>query len=283
VSRSGVLMDTMWQLKKPTTKIGKTFSKILHSGMILSDRLDRGVAYIGGLEKAKDLGYFGPKENVGKITWERLQDLAASGVDIEKGLDFAYSVVARSNFMYTNANVQTFVRENPMMGQFKSFPVRQAEMAANIRRVAKEAKAQNMEPEKFAALKAAQGEYEYVDAVAKYRRLLMATVAAGFGAMGLTAAGITQRIWPYHMMSVLSPPMMFAADTYKMLQKALDDKLSQKEFEQWLREGARTFVPGAGFAIREMAAPPKKKKHLGMEPPPRTNWKQMEPVPIPRE
>ena len=262
VARSGVLQDTLWRLNQPKTRFGKTFSTALHSGMIYSDLIDRGVAYIGGLEKAKDMGMFGDPDKVGDITWERLNQLAAEGVDIEKGLDFAYGVVARSNFMYTNANVQQFIREHPIAGMFKSYAMRQAEFFSNMRTLAKEAKAQSMEPEDYAALKAARGQYEYIDAVAKYRRLLMSTTIAAIGALGFTAAGINQRIWPYHLASLLSPPIVFGYDTVNLINKTIEGNATEKMWSAWLRESIRTFVPGAGWLTREWNESEKKKKSL---------------------
>jgi hypothetical protein len=260
VARSGILMDTMWRMKKPETRVGKTFSSVLHSGMIISDTIDRGVAYLGALEKAKDMGMLGDPSKVGDISWERLNQLAAEGVNINKALDYAYSAVARSNFMYTPGNVQFFMKDHPIIGMFKSFAVRQAEFFLNARNLAKEAKAQSMDPEQFAALKAAQGQYEYIDAVAKYKRLLMSTTIAAIGALGLTAAGIRQRIWPYHLASIISPPILFASDTFRLLNKAFEGEASEKEWLTWIREGIGTFVPGAGYATREWRDEEKKKK-----------------------
>lgn len=248
VARSGVLMDTMYVIRKPTTKLGDRFSKFLHGGLQLSDAIDRGVAYLGGLEKAKDLGLFGPREQVGKVTWERLNELAASGVNVKNGLDFAYDTAARSNFMYTNANVQIFVRENPLLGMFKSFAVRQAEFMSNMRTLSKEAKAQDMEPEAFAAQKAAQGDYSYVDAPAKYRRMLMATAALALG---------TNQI-KHFLGHLLSPPIAFASDTIDLLQKTADGKATEKMWHKWMMHGIEMFVPGAGWTVRQLDATPEK-------------------------
>jgi hypothetical protein len=230
VARSGVLMDTMHVIRDPKTKIGKIASGVLKLPLKLSDQIDRGVAYLGGLEKAKDLGYFGPKENVGKITWERLNELAASGVDVKKGLDFAYDVTARSNFMYTNANVHLWIRENPLMGQFKSFAVNQAEFMKNMYTLWREAKAQSKEQsmnlEEFTAKKAAEGDYSYIDAPAKFRRLLMSTAVL---ALGTSQLG--------HLFGhMLSPPIAFANDTIELLHKTHDGKATKKMWEKWLMQ-----------------------------------------------
>lgn len=242
VARSGVLMDAMQIVRQPKNKTMDRFGKFLHYSVQLSDQIDRSVAYLGGLEKAKDLGFFGPKEGVGQITWDRLNDLAASGVDIKKGLDYAYEVAARSNFMYTAANVQMAVRDNPISGMFKSFAVRQAEFAMNIRTLAKEAKAQGAESEEIALQKAANGDYQYIDAQSKYRRFLMSTAVLALG---------TKQI-EHFIGHLLSPPIAFANDTFNLLQKTLSGHVKEEDWQKWFTHGIETFVPGAGYIVRKL-------------------------------
>ena len=263
VARSGILMDTLYTIRKPKTKFGSRFSKFLHSGLQLSDQIDRGVAYIGGLEQAKDLGYFGPPEKVGKITHERLEELAASGVDVEKGIQHAYAVVSRTNFMYTNGHVQPLIREHPIMGKFRSFQTRQLEFMNNVRLMAKEAKEaqkHGIDGDRFAAMKAAQGDYGYVNARAKFRRLVFMTAALAFGASG-----------SMHLLGhLLAPDVIFAEQTSELLLKTIEGTATEAMWAAWLKHGLETFTPGGGWAIRTLTAPgaplgsPEKKKHVPM-------------------
>jgi hypothetical protein len=277
VARSGVLLDTPWQIAKPRTRIGKVFSNVMHSGMILSDRLDRGVAYLGGLEKAKDMGLLGDPEKVGKITKARLDELAAEGIDVQKAYDYAYGVVARSNYMYTNANVQFFVREHPLMGMFKSYMVRQAEYFNNIRKLANEVKAQGNMADEFVAMKEANGEYEYTDARAKWRRLVFSAFVAAIGAIGMANAGISQRIFPYHISALLSPPIVFGYDTVNLINKTVEGKATENDWIKWMKEGARTFSAFGRMAFSRDDNEKKEKQKYQIEPLPRVKY--MDPVP----
>lgn len=266
VARSGILMDTLYTIRKPKTTLGTRFSKFLHYGLQLSDQIDRGVAYIGGLEQAKDLGYFGPPEKVGKITQDRLDELTASGVDVEKGIMHAYSVVSRTNFMYTNGHVQMLIREHPILGKFKSFATRQIEFAQNIRRMAKEAKEaekHGVDADRFAAQKAAQGDYGYVNARAKYRRFVFMTAALALGTGQVT-----------HLLGyLLGPDVLFAENTSELIHKTLERTATEAMWQAWFKKGVETFVPGAGWITRTMTAPgapfgkeEKKHKPMGHQP-----------------
>jgi hypothetical protein len=262
VARSGILMDTLYTIRKPKTALGSHFSKFLHYGLQLSDQIDRGVAYIGGLEQAKDLGYFGPPEKVGKITQDRLDQLAASGVDVEKGIMHAYSVVSRTNFMYTNGHVQFLIREHPILGKFKSFATRQVEFMNNVRLMAKEAKEaekHGVDADRFAAMKAAQGEYGYVNARAKYRRLVFMTAALALGTGQVT-----------HLMGyLLGPDVLFAENTSELIHKTIEGTATEAMWKAWLKKGVETFVPGAGWLTRTLTEPgaplgKPEKKHIPM-------------------
>jgi len=259
VARSGVMLDTLWTFPETMTQFKRNPGSWARATTSLSDAIDRGVSYLGALEKAKDKGFFGPAEEVGKLTWDRLNELAANGVDVQKGLDYAYGVVARSQFMYTPAYLQMAIQEHKLMGQFKSFTFREAGMIANVRRLAKEAKAQHEDGEAFALQKVAEGQYEYIDAVAKYRRLVAALVGSAAFAYGFGA-----RFFPFHMSTILSPAVMFLEDFTNLIHKTITGQATEAE---WKRFATSTIAlnPVMGYAEEKLGwkKPPREKKVRG--------------------
>lgn len=216
----------------------------------MSDFIDRGATYLASLEKAKDKGFLGPKEEVGEITWKRLNELAANGVDVEKAFDYAGSVMARSEFLYSPAHVQMWQREHPVWGQFKHYIFREADFVASTRKIAKEVMAQP-DPEAYMQEQVAKGNYEYVDAVAKYRRLLISLTGAAAMAAGI-GGQVFGRFWPFHMSRLISAPVMFTANTLDLMNKTVHGKATEDEWEAWVWDFFGSFVPYGGFAARQM-------------------------------
>src|SRR5208337_3226850 len=140
VARSGLLMDRLWASPETLFELKRRPQGWLRLTTSMSDFIDRSASYLAALEKAKDMGFLRPKEEVGDITWKRLNELSANGVDVEKALDYAGSVMARSEFLYTPGHVQMWQREHPILGMFKHYIFREAEFVSTVRKIAKEVK-----------------------------------------------------------------------------------------------------------------------------------------------
>lgn len=250
VARSGLLMDRLWAFPEMGFELKKRPQGWLRLTTSASDYIDRSASYLAALEKAKDLGFLGPKEAVGDITWKRLNELSANGVDVEKALDYASSVVARSEFLYSPGNVQMWQREHPILGQFKHFLPREIEFVSTIRKIAKEVKAQ-ADPEKYIEEQVSKGHYEYIDAVAKYRRLLMSLTGAAAVAFGI-GGPLFSRFWPFHLSRLLSAPVMFAENTVELMTKTLHGAAKEDDWKAWAFDFFGSFVPGAGYAVRAL-------------------------------
>ena len=258
VARSGLLMDRLWASPETLFELKRRPQGWLRLTTSMSDFIDRSASYLAALEKAKDLGFLGPKEEVGDITWKRLNELTANGVDVEKALDYAGSVMARSEFLYTPGHVQMWQREHPILGMFKHYIFREAEFVSTVRKIAKEVK-NHPDPEAYIQEQVAKGNYEYIDAVAKYRRLLIslsgaAAVAAGIG------GPLFSRFWPFHLSRLLSTPVMFAAETMDLMRKTMSGEATEKEWKRWAMDFFGSFTPYAGFATRMATQPEKKQK-----------------------
>lgn len=249
VARSGLLMDRLWAFPETMYELKKRPQGWLRLTTSMSDFIDRSVSYLAALEKSKDLGFLGPKEAVGEITWKRLNELAADGVDVEKAFDYAGSVMARSEFSYTPGHVQMWQREHPVLGMFKHFIFREAEFVSNIRKIAKEVK-DHPDPEAFIQEQVSKGNYEYIDAVAKYRRILVSLTGAAAVAAGI-GGPLFGRFWPFHLGRLLSPPVMFAADTVDLIRRTLNGSAKEDEWKAWAWDFFGSFTPGAGFAVRQ--------------------------------
>jgi len=284
VARSGLLMDRLWAFPETFYELKKRPQGWLRLTTSMSDFIDRSVSYLAALEKAKDMGFLGPKEAVGEITWKRLNELAANGVDTEKAFDYASSVMARSEFLYTPGHVQMWQREHPVLGMFKHFLFREAEFVSTIRKVAKEVK-DHPDPEAYIQEQVSKGNYEYIDAVAKYRRILVSLAGAAAVAAGI-GGPLFSRFWPFHMGRLLSPPIMFAADTIDLIRKTLNGTAKEDEWKSWAFDFFGSFTPGAGFAARQVdpyqkvtiTKPRKHHRDVDFETPPAEKF-QFEPLP----
>jgi hypothetical protein len=265
VARSGVLMDKLWTFPSMGFELKKEPRGWLRLTTSLSDMADRTVSYLAAFEKAKDLGFLGDPNHVGKITWERVNQLAAEGIDVEKAFAYADGVMARSEFFYTPAHVQMWQREHPVLGMFKHYLFREADFISSIYKIAKEVKAQK-DPESYIKQKVSEGHYEYIDAVAKYHRLLISlTSAALVSALG--GGTVLSKFWPLHIPYLLSPPVSFATDTLKLMSKTLHGDATEKEWERWATDFLRN-VPYVGGVLgtykafsKEEKDEEKKKKH----------------------
>jgi hypothetical protein len=219
---------------------------------------------------------------VGEITWKRLNELAANGVDVEKALDYAGSVMSRSEFLYSPGHVQMWQHEHPIMGMFKHYIFREAEFVSTIRKVAKEVK-DHPDPEKYIEEQVSKGHYEYIDAVAKYRRLLISLTGAAAVAAGI-GGPLFSRFWPFHLSRLISTPVMFTANTIDLMSRTLSGKAKEDDWKAWAWDFFGSFAPYGGFVARQMdpyqrvTITKPRKKHRDFEPMPGERFK-FEPLP----
>jgi hypothetical protein len=105
--RSGLLMDfAMLEGTKPKGRV----RRVLHAGMEGTEYLNRGVAYLGGLRQAKEIGLVGAAAQ-----------------------KHAYSVVGETNFFYSKVSpVWALEQAGPMGKTFATFPLKTADMAIEI-------------------------------------------------------------------------------------------------------------------------------------------------------
>lgn len=219
LARSGVLND-MPPIKSKALQIGR---EILHSLSWQTEFMNRGISYLGALERAKDIGMLGDPSKVGPLSMDRLRELAADGVDVEKALDYAYDTVARNQFMYTPAYVQFQLRDHPLALQFKAWPIRTVELISNI--------IQNARQDR------------------KKASLLIGLLAAE-GAFG------------YNFLHLAVPPLVtLGAETANTLNKVLHGRATEAEIEKLFKDLAINFIPGAGYVLRKLTAKDKK-QHL---------------------
>lgn len=250
VARSGVLNDLLWLMPDLKAQISHDPKKLLRITSGSTEAINRGVAYLGALYKARDLQLLGDPSDTDTITYEKLSELTTQGVDIEGGLDFAYGIAGRSQFMYTNAHVQQTIRNHPLTFMFKSFIVRQQEWLSTLRRLAKEAKEQYPQTEATRLQLAAEGKYEYIDAVDKWKRAVWIHMVLGAGAY--LGQDFLRRIWPFDLWTLLSPLLMFAERTLAIVSASAAGKATSEWWEKYLVEAVRRFTPGAGYAIRKL-------------------------------
>lgn len=250
VARGGVLMDRLWVFPETFFELKKRPKNWMRLTTSMSDAIDRSASYLAALEKAKDMGFLGPKEEVGDLTWKRLNELSANGVDINKALDYANSVMARSEFLYTPAYVQMWQREHPILGMFHHYIFREAEFVSSLRKIAKEVK-NHPDPEAFIEQKVSDGHYEYIDAVAKYRRLMISLTGAAAVAFGV-GGPLFSRFFPFHVTKLLSSPILFSESTVELVAKTLKGSAKEDDWKSWLYDLFGDFTPYAGFAVRAM-------------------------------
>lgn len=274
VARSGVLMDKMWVFPDKIYEFKKKPSNWLRVTTSLSDTVDRVASYLAAFEKAKDMGFLGDPEKVGEITWTRLNELAAEGIDTEKAFAYADSVMARSEFFYTPAHVQMWQREHPFLGMFKNYIFREADFISSLRSISKEVKAQE-DPEAYIEQKVSEGHYEYIDAIAKYRRFLVSLTGAAITAVGL-GGPIFGRFWPLHLGRLLAPSVSLAADTVDLVVKTLEGRATELEWENFAHSLLRMtpYIGGVVGTVDAFTGGPdikkytvvRKKKHRDFEP-----------------
>lgn len=279
VARSGVLMDRLWVFPETFFELKKRPRNWLRLTTSMSDAIDRSSSYLAALEKAKDMGFLGPKEEVGEITWKRLNELSANGVDISKAFDYANSVMARSEFLYTPGYVQMWQREHPVLGMFKHYIFREAEFFSTLRKIAKEVKDQP-DPEAYIEKQVSLGNYEYIDAVAKYRRFLVSLAGAAAVAAGI-GGPLFGRFWPFHLSRLLSAPVIFGAETLDLVNDTIHGKASEDEWKRWALDLFGSFTPYAGFAVRTIEQESKLPRYeSGFQGKRRRRREEFEPTPV---
>jgi broad specificity phosphatase PhoE len=208
VARSGALMD----MPLPRNKALRAAKNTVRALTNTSEFINRAVAYLGGLEKARDLGLLGQSEVNSKtpLSQDYLNEVAAKGVNVEPALDYAAGVVSRTQFSYSPAHVQFLIRDHPIMGIFKTFVIKEGEFVQQALKSGDKAKA-------------------------------VRTLAL----LALTSWYFKHTLLP----TVIPPTVKWLNDTRDLATKMYNNTVTEGQVGTWLKNTGRVWVPGGGFWI----------------------------------